>query len=558
MPLEFAFAPYRLTPGVLPEDAARLAGELEADPLLAALADPLPVGLLSRALADLPAGRAPHQADACRAADGSPSGLSGLPRACLSSARHRERVSQAAREALSAGFGGVCLDRPDSSLALGLLGAGFCPECQGAFSRHLSREYGEHFQPIDYLAMAREAVTVSSGALTFAELPFGRDFWRFRVEALDEAVQVYVRGARDGARGLDRPFEVVAQFEALGPGQVRAARHLDGAVFPGPETAGTGIGHFRLLRAVMGRRPVAIAPPPAPSATPAQISRLSAVAATCGIELSGLGPTGPSGAVLSPVRRLARQLARQAGRPPAQATPVAEACILYSLEADLWTNGRHHASVARAGEALASVHFQSPVVTRVHDVPPEAALVLADAVALPAHEAKEVRRRLEAGTAVLSFGEPGQVDEGGRPFGSFLPGGKAGGVKVGSGTLAELPSLSPEKGSPEAIEPAVLEKALAALVGRGRRAAGVSGRSPLLVVLQRTGEALDVHLVSLGQERAQGVTLFLSSQVAGGVRRGRFVSSDGTDVRIPLNPSGYSLSTVLPSFEGYAVLSLAT
>jgi hypothetical protein len=52
------------------------------------------------------------------------------------------------------------------------------------------------------------------------------------------------------------------------------------------------------------------------------------------------------------------------------------------------------------------------------------------------------------------------------------------------------------------------------------------------------------------------VTLFLGSQIAGGVRRGQFVSSDGSDVRIPLNPSGYSLSTVLPSFLGYAVLSL--
>ncbi|HUM13400.1 MAG TPA: hypothetical protein VLT82_20800, partial [Myxococcaceae bacterium] len=512
-------------------------------------------GLLSRALADLPAGRAPSLEEACRAADGSPSGLSGPPRACLSSARHRERVARATREALSAGFGGVCLDRPDASLALGLLGAGFCPECQGAFGRHLSREYGEHFQPVDYLAVAREAVSVSSGALTFDQLPFGRDFWRFRVGALDEAVRVYVRAARDAARGLDRPFEVVAQFEALGPGQFRAARHLDGAIFPGPETAGTGFGHFRLLRAVMGRRPVAIVPPGGPSPAPALLFRLGAVAATCGIEFSGLEPTG---AVLAPVRRLARQLARQAGRPPAQASPVAECCILYSSETDLWSNGRHRASVARAGEALASLHFQSPVVTRVHDVPPEAALVLADAVALPAQEANDVRRRLEAGMAVLSFGEPAQVDEFGRPFGSFLPGGKAGGVKVGNGTLAELPSLSPEKGSPEAIEPAVLEKALSALLGRGRRAAGVSGRSPLLVVLQRTGEALDVHLVSLGPERAQGVTLFLGSQVAGGVRRGRFISSDGTDVRIPLNPSGYSLSTVLPSFEGYAVLSLAT
>jgi len=42
------------------------------------------------------------------------------------------------------------------------------------------------------------------------------------------------------------------------------------------------------------------------------------------------------------------------------------------------------------------------------------------------------------------------------------------------------------------------------------------------------------------------------------VRRGRFISSDGTDVRIPMNPSGYSISTVLPSFRGYAVLGLAT
>lgn len=556
MPLDSAFAPYRLTPGVLPEEAARLAGEIEADPLVAAPADPLPVGLLNRALADLPAGRAPSADEACRAADGSPSGLSGPPRACLSSSRHRERVAQAARDALGAGFGGVFLDRPDAPLALGLLGAGFCPECQAAFGRHLLREYGEHFQPVDYLALAREAVTASSGAVGFDQLPFGRDFRRFQTDALDAAVRAYVRGARDAARALERRFEVVAQFEALGPAQFRAARHLDAAIFPGPEGVGIGIGHFRLLRAVMRRRPVAVLPQGEPA--PTALAGLSAVAATCGVELAGIEPSGQSGAGVARVRRLARQLAQQAGRPPAQATAVAEACILYSAEADLWTNGRHRLSVARAGEALAGLHLQSPVVTRVHDAPPEAALVLADAVALSTQEAKEVRRRLEGGTAVLAFGEPAQVDECGRPAGSFLPGGKAGGVKVGSGTLAELPSLTPEKGSPDAVDPAALEKALAALLGKGRRAAGVSGRAPLLVVLQRTGEALDVHLVSLAAERAQGVTLFLGSQVAGGVRRGRFVSADGSDVRIPLNPSGYSLSTVLPSFEGYAVLSLAT
>jgi hypothetical protein len=83
----------------------------------------------------------------------------------------------------------------------------------------------------------------------------------------------------------------------------------------------------------------------------------------------------------------------------------------------------------------------------------------------------------------------------------------------------------------------------------------VAGRAQVLVVLGRSGEALDVHLVA--PERAQGATLFLGEHVAGGVRRGRFISSDGSDVRIPLNPSGYSISTVLPSFKGYAVLSVS-
>ena len=559
MPVDVAFAPYRLTPGVLPEELARLAGELAAEPLVAALAEPLPSDLLNRALADLPAGRAFSPELACLAADGTPSGLSGPPRACLSSSRHREWATQAAREAFTAGFGGVCLDRPDAPLALGLLGAGFCPECQAAFGRHLSREYGEHFQAVDYLAMAREAVSASSGAVTFDRLPFGRDFWRFRTECLDEAMREYARGARDASRGFERVFDVVAQFEALGPAQIRAARHLDAAIFPGPEVAGTGIGHFRLLRAVMGRRAVAISSGDGSALTNAPLlARLAAVAATCGVEISGLDPAGPVAEQLGGIRRLAKQLAQQAGRPPALARPVTEACILYSAEADLWTNGRHRSSVVRAGDALAALHLQSPVVTRVHDVPPESALVLADAVALSAQEAKEVRRRLESGCAVLAFGEPALVDECGRPGGSFLPGGKAGGVKVGSGTMAELPSLTPEEGSAEVIDPATLEKALSVLIGKGRRAAGVSGRAPLLVVLQQTGEALDAHLVSLGPERAQGVTLFLGSQIAGGVRRARFVSSEGTDVRIPLNPSGYSLSTVLPSFQGYAVLSLVT
>lgn len=558
MPNESVFAPYRLAPGALPEEAARAAALLDAEPLVAPAAEPLPSPLVNRALADVPSGRAAASSEACRAADGSVAGMGGPPRACLSSERQRARVAEAAKGALAAGFAGVCLDRPDAPLAIGLLGAGFCTDCQRAFARHLAREYGDHFQPLDYLALAREAVAQAPGAVTFQQLPFGRDFWRVRHDALERAVQDYARAARDAARAASRPFDVVVQFEALGPAQLRAARHADAAIFPGAIAPGaTGVGLFRLLRATMGRRPAAIAP--VSSAAPLQgpaLSRLAAVAATCAIEMSGVEPSGTPGTEVAEVRRLARQLAT-AGRSPAASDPVAECAILYSAQADLWTAGRHRAAVDRVAEALAALHVQAPIFTSTHDLPEGATIVLADATALSSLESKDVKRRLEAGANVLSFGEPGACDENGRAGFAFLPSGKASGVRVGTGTLAVLPPIAREKSGGAEPTPALLEKALATLLGKGRRAAGVVSRQPILVVLYKREDAVEAHLVTLGSDRAQGATLFLGLAVAGSARRGRFVSADGTDVRIPLNPSGYSLSTVLPAFRGYAVLSLA-
>ncbi|ABS28634.1 conserved hypothetical protein [Anaeromyxobacter sp. Fw109-5] len=552
MPNEITFAPYRLAPGALPEEAARAAAAIAAEPLVAA--PPLPAGLVNRALADVPVGHA-APSEACRAADGSVAGMGGTPRACLSSERQRARVGEAVRAALSAGFAGVCLDRPDAPLALGLLGAGFCTDCQRAFTRHLVREYGDHFQPVDFLALARAAVADASGALSFQRLPFGRDFWRARNEALERAVADYARSARDAARAAARSFDVVVQFEAVGPAQLRAARHADAGIFPAALAPGaTGLGLFRLLRASMGRRHAAIVPQAA--TPPAAHARLAAVAASCGLDLSGLEPSGVPGGETAKVRQLARQLAG-AGRSPISTTPIAECAILYSAEADLWTGGRHRAAVERAAEALAQLHVQAPVVLRPSEAPPEAALVLADAVGLTPLEVKEIRRRLEAGGGVLAFGEPAGADEVGRPGTTFLPGGKPGGVRVGQGTLATLAPLAPEKGSAAAPDPALLERAVAALLGKGRRAASVVSRQPLLVVLDRNAEAVHAHLVTLGPDRAQGATLFLGLHVAGEARRARFVSADGADLRIPMNPSGYSLSTVLPAFQGYAVLSLA-
>ncbi len=553
MAVEPAFAPYRLAPGALPEEGARAAAEAEAEPLVAGASEPLPALMVNRALADVACGRAPSPGEACRAADGSIAGGGGPPRACLSSPRQRVRVADATRAALAAGFAGVCLDRPDASLALGLLGAGFCPECQRDLGRHLSREYGDQFQPVDYLALARSAIAQASGAISFEQLPFGRDFWRIRNEALPRAVCQYARDARDAARAAARPFEVVAQFEAVGHAQLQAARHLDAAVFPAQPAAGaTGLGLARLLRAAMGRRSCAVAP--APNAAPAAVARAAAIAATCGIELSGVEPSGQGGREVASIRRLARRLQANA-LSAAGGEPIVECAVLFSAEADLWTGGRHRAAVERAAEALAALHVQAPVVLRVQDAPPDAALVLAGAGALSALEAKETRRRLEAGGSVLAFGEPSAVDEMGRPGSPFLPAAKATGTRVGEATVAVLPALEKD-GAPAVPESALLEKSLAAVLGRGRRAASVAARVPLLVVLHRTPGALLAHLVAPEGERAQGATLFLGVHVAGGARRARFVSADGQDARIPMNPSGNSVSTILPAFRGYAVLSL--
>jgi hypothetical protein len=549
-----AFAPYRLAPGALPEEVARAAAALRADPLVAPAQVPLPAALLNRALAAIATGHAAATEGGCRAADGSPAGAAGAPRACLVAPGHRERIAAAIRAALEAGFAGICLDRPDSPLELGLLGAGFCAHCQRDFARRLEREYGDHFRPLDFPAVAREALAQASGAIGFDQLPFGRDFWRGRVDALDAAVRAHARSARDAARTAGRPFQVVAQFEALGPAQLRAAHHVDAAIFPGGiEPGATGIGRARLLRAALGRRPCAAVP--GRDAAAGTLVQLAAVAATCGVELSGLEPPGAPGARVSALRGVARALAAR-GRAPAALTPVTECALLYSAEADLWSGGRHRLAVERAGEALAALHVQAPVFLRAQDVPPKAAIVLADTAALSPQEAKEVLRRLEAGASVLAFGPPGGVDDGGRPLGTFLPAGKASGVRVGEGLLAELPPLVPESGTAARAQAGQLERALTALLGKGRRAAGVVGRNRILAVLHRDESGVEVHLVALDGERAQGTTLFLGVHVAGTARKARFQGADGTDVRITMNPSGYSISTVLPAFEGYAVLSL--
>ena len=545
------FEPFRIPRGALPEEAAGLAAAAAAEPLLVRDGDRLPAALAAGALVEIPAGLAGAADEACRGADGSPAGAPGPARACLNSEAHRARVEAAVRRALDGGHAGVCLDLPDAPLALGALGAGFCSECQRAFAKELARDYGDHFQPLDYLALAREALASSPGALGLERIPFGREFWRARAEWLDRAVGAYVRAARDAARDAARPFEVAARFQALGPAQFHAARHLDAALFPFADGAGSsGAGLFRLLRAVAGRRPCAVEP-----AAGDGLDRLAAVAAAAGVGLALPGNAPPPGGVVA-VRRFA-QAAAARGRSAARTDPVAECAVLYSSESDLWSGGDHRAAVVRAGDALAGLQVQAPVVMHPADAASAAVLVLAGARALSPLEAQAVRRRLETGGGVLCLGEPGAVDEAGRPVPLPFPAGKPAGLKVDRGTVVQIPvPPAPRAGPAEPREAEELARALQLLLGRGRRAASTGGRSPLHVVLYRDGTRLDAHLATLGPGPAQGSTLFVGLLSAADHRRGRFKSSAGADERIPMNPAGFAISTVLPAFEGYAVLSL--
>jgi len=557
MPFDAAFAPYRLAPGLAPAEALRRAAEAEAAPLVVELGERLARDLAERSLAAIAAGLAASPEQACQAADGSTSGGPGSPRACLSSARHREEVAESEAAAIAAGFAGILLDRPDAPLALGLLGAGFCPECRRAFLSELGGEYGDQLEPLDYAAMAREALATASGAVGFEQVPFGREFWRFRHDQVERAVRDHARAARDRARAAGHALEIAARFETSGPAAFAASRQLDAAVFPAEVPShSTGAGPFRLLRAVMGRRPCAAE---LPEGIPSEaLPRLAGVAAACGVEIAG--HAAEDGLALAPIRRFARSLATRRDA-PTPAVPAMECAILYSAECDLWTGGLHRRAVEEAVEALSRLHVQAPVVLRPSDAPPEATLVLAGASALSALEAQAVRKRVEGGGTALSFGAAGAADVTGRPTHELLAEGKPAGAKVGKGTVASLPALVHNPASGLAPGPASLEpisRALAALLGKGRHAASVVARTPLHVALCEKDGWVEAHVVSLSGEAVRGATLFLGVHVTGAAKRARFLSAEGADERIAMNPSGYSISTVLPAFRGYAVLSLGS
>ena len=94
----------------------------------------------------------------------------------------------------------------------------------------------------------------------------------------------------------------------------------------------------------------------------------------------------------------------------------------------------------------------------------------------------------------------------------------------------------------------------------------LAGRGRLLARAYLDSERkLDVHFVNLELQDgafapAQGVQVTIAGQAAGGGRAAYWFAperSGGKDgERITLNPSGFAVSTILPSVEAYALLAV--
>jgi hypothetical protein len=319
----------------------------------------------------------------------------------------------------------------------------------------------------------------------------------------------------------------------------------------------TGGAEARLWRAAIGRRRVAAQLPA--GATAEQVARhataLAATGVTVGLE------EGERALALAPIRALlAEHAARRDGRPFEQ--PVAECLVFYSPEADMWSSGLHRLELEEVGEILSRLHVQWEVVTGGSPLRPGSVLVLPQAIGMTPVEATAVTRFLEAGGKVLVLGEARAAGPGGRMLPPFLPELKAGRSKAtyaGEGSLVALAPLVPApSGGSVASAPSAepVERALAALSGRGRRAVQVVSPTPLAVSAWRPARRLDVHVSSLADGPVRGATLVISTAVSGSARRARFRGAGGIDEKIALVPSAGEVAAVLPEFLGYGVLSL--
>jgi hypothetical protein len=479
----------------------------------------------------------PADDDACKAIDGSEASVR-----CASSLEGREAVGTAAARAAQTAEA-VMLEGLDRWYALGHERAGFCRSCELALIESLRESYGDHFEPFEVLPQIKD------GSSPFLERPFARAKEALRLsEAVDAGKRAVLR-ARDAAR-RERSLEIavfgkVAQVDAA---VLLLCPHLDGLVFGLPShDPFAALLPLSAARAALGARPaVALLPR---ETTKAQAQLFASLAAACDCDVLLAPGADPEAVASIAAQRKFMALVRERFRP---SQPLPDAELLYSPVCDHWTSGAHGTLSSTCLAGLARGQLQPAVRMDLAEPVQAQLLVLAGASALTASDAAAARRFVEGGGDALVVGRCATMDEEGRPGDPLFPEVKSGMDQVGDGRVYVLD------------DPGLLPRALREL-GRKPQVV-VAGRGRLLARAYLDAERkLDVHLVNLdvrqgGVATAQGVQLTIAGQAAGGGRIGYWFAEDrasGRDgERITLNPSGFSVSTILPGVEAYALLAV--
>jgi hypothetical protein len=480
--------------------------------------------------------------DRCKALDGTV-----LDVRCVSSLEGRDVAGLLAGRAALAGEA-VLLDGLDRWYRLGPEGSGYCKSCGFALIEHLRETFGDHLEPFEALEQ------LASSSLPLRERPYARQKQLLRLTEPIEAAKRAILRARDEAR-RKRSVEVgvLGRVGPLSALALELCDHLDGLAFDlAVEDPHAALLPLLAARAALGQRP-AVAVLPA-SVSPAQVRLYAGLAAAADADV--LLPADASAGALAALAAHRKFLAliRERFRPSA---PLFDAEVLLSPRCDHWTSGAHQRTASDAVAALAKAQLQPAVRLDLTGGVRARLLVLAATGALPTADAAAARRYAENGGDVLLLGKCLPVDEEGRIGDPVFPEVKSGLEPVGEGRVFAL-----DDGAQEA---AIL-RALRELVGRGRSQVTLSGRGRLFARAYLDPERkLDVHFVNLDLQNdefvpAQGVQATIAGQAAGGGRSGYWFAperSGGRDgERIPLNPSGFSVSTILPSVHAYALLAV--
>jgi hypothetical protein len=479
----------------------------------------------------------PDGDDSCSAFDGSVAQVR-----CASSLSGRDVSGALAARAASLGEA-VLLSGLGRWYALGPLGDGYCRSCELMLGETLRESYGDHFEPFEVLPLLRDP------ALPASERPFARVKEALRLsEAVSSGKRAVLR-ARDEARSK-RSLEiaVLGQVGALDAAALLLSPHLDGLIFSlasfDPYEA---LLPLQAARAALGARPaIALLPR---ETTPAQARLFAGLATACDCDvLLDEGASSEARAALL-LHRSFLNVVRDRFRP---SQPLPDAELLFSPRCDHWTAGAHGKSSSVCIAGLARAQLQPAVRLDLDGGVKAQLLVLAGAGALSAGDAAAARRFVEGGGDALVIGPCLVADAEGRILEPLFPSVKSGLERVSEGRVYALE------------DSALLPRALREL---GRRPQiNVAGRGRLLLRSYLDVERkLDVHLVNLdlreaGVAAAQGVQLSIAGSAAGGGRigywfaEGREGGRDGE--RITLNPSGFSVSTILPSVDAYALLAV--